>query len=220
MECCRSDGQTRRWMPYRTDPGGAPTKAVSQYTSGNLLRLRRSGARHATAPVRRSCPGAVISSSRPERGAAVVVPGRTGHRCGDAVGPPTRVLQPSSEKMRKDAHVGYVVAFDPKGIRWSHSDPSRIGGHVTGGFGPALTGKPFQETFDSALGRAVDTTVAVFDARGRVVGLISVGIYVKSVNEMVSHQLPAILAVAGGALLLAAAGQRQCGHSARHHRAA
>ncbi|RPK38723.1 Sensor histidine kinase DpiB [Streptomyces sp. ADI92-24] len=102
---------------------------------------------------------------------------------------PTRVLQPSSEKMREDAHVGYVVAFDPKGIRWSHPDPSRIGGHVTGGFGPALTGKPFQETFDSALGRAVDTTVAVFDARGRVAGLISVGIYVKSVNEMVAHQL-------------------------------
>ncbi|MFI8813230.1 MULTISPECIES: SpoIIE family protein phosphatase [unclassified Streptomyces] len=119
---------------------------------------------------------------------------------------PTRVLQPSSEKMRKDAHVGYVVAFDPNGIRWSHPDPNRIGGHVTGSFGPALTGKPFQETFDSALGRAVDTTVAVFDDKGRVVGLISVGIYVRSVNEMVGRQLPALLAVAGGALLLAAAG--------------
>lgn len=119
---------------------------------------------------------------------------------------PTRVLQPSSERMRKDAHVGYVVAFDPNGIRWSHPDPNRIGGHVTGSFGPALTGKPFQETFDSALGRAVDTTVAVFDDKGRVVGLISVGIYVRSVNEMVGRQLPALLAVAGGALLLAAAG--------------
>ncbi|WP_285566465.1 SpoIIE family protein phosphatase [Streptomyces sp. RTGN2] len=129
---------------------------------------------------------------------------------------PTRVLQPSSEKMRRDADVGYVVAFDPRGIRWSHPDPGRIGGHVTGGFGPALTGKPFQETFDSALGRAVDTTVAVFDAEGRVVGLISVGIYVKSVNEMVAHQLPAILAVAGGALLLAAAGAAAVSRRLRH----
>ncbi|MFD7431490.1 SpoIIE family protein phosphatase [Streptomyces sp. NPDC059818] len=119
---------------------------------------------------------------------------------------PTRVLQPSSEKMRKNAGVGYVVAFAPNGIRWSHPDPSRIGGHVTGNFGPALTGKPFQETFDSALGRAVDTTVAVFDDKGRVVGLISVGIYVTSVNEMVSHQMPALLGVAGAVLLLAAAG--------------
>ncbi|WP_455359189.1 hypothetical protein [Streptomyces sp. SYSU K21746] len=76
---------------------------------------------------------------------------------------PSAVLQPSAERMRKDADVGYVVAFDPKGIRWSHPDPSRIGGHVTGAFAPALTGEPFQETFDSALGRAVDTTVAVFD---------------------------------------------------------
>ncbi|WP_405783639.1 SpoIIE family protein phosphatase [Streptomyces sp. NBC_00859] len=119
---------------------------------------------------------------------------------------PTRVLQPSAEKMRKSANVGYVVAFDPKGIRWSHPDPSRIGGHVTGNFAPALSGKPYQQTFESALGRAVDTTTAVFDDKGRVVGLISVGIYVKSVNEMVSHQLPAVLTIAGGALLLAAAG--------------
>ncbi|WP_405698849.1 hypothetical protein [Streptomyces sp. NBC_01383] len=55
---------------------------------------------------------------------------------------PTRVLQPSSEKMREDAHVGYVVAFDPKGIRWSHPDPSRIGGHVTGAPLPAHAFRP------------------------------------------------------------------------------
>ncbi|QKW10290.1 SpoIIE family protein phosphatase [Streptomyces sp. NA04227] len=119
---------------------------------------------------------------------------------------PSRVLQPSSEKIRKDARVGYVVTFDPKGIRWSHPDPSRIGGHVTGSFEPALSGKPFQETFDSALGRAVDTTVAVFDEERKVVGLISVGIYVKSVNDQVAHQSAALFGIAGGALLLAAAG--------------
>ncbi|MFI1226332.1 MULTISPECIES: SpoIIE family protein phosphatase [unclassified Streptomyces] len=118
---------------------------------------------------------------------------------------PSALLQPSSESMRENADVGYVVAFRPDGIRWSHPDPSRIGGHVTGDFAPALTGGPFQETFDSALGRAVDTTVAVRDDQGSVVGLISVGIYVQSVNEQVSQQLPALLGVAGIALALAAA---------------
>ncbi|MEU3053706.1 SpoIIE family protein phosphatase [Streptomyces fimicarius] len=117
---------------------------------------------------------------------------------------PSAVLQPSSERMRRDADVGYVVAFRPDGIRWSHPDPSRIGGHVTGEFAPALSGEPFQETFDSALGRAVDTTVAVRDSDGSVVGLISVGVYVQSVNAQVSRQLPALLGVAGIALALAA----------------
>lgn len=120
-------------------------------------------------------------------------------------GNPSAVLQPSSESMRKNADVGYVVTFRPDGIRWSHPDPSRIGGHVTGGFAPALSGKPFQETFDSALGRAVDTTVAVRDDKGSVVGLISVGVYLHSVNEQVMQQLPALLGVAGIALALAAA---------------
>lgn len=117
---------------------------------------------------------------------------------------PSAVLQPSSERMRRNAHVGYVVAFRPDGIRWSHPDPSRIGGHVTGDFAPALSGRPFQETFDSALGRAVDTTVAVRDTSGTVVGLISVGVYVQSVNAQVSRQLPALLGVAAVALALAA----------------
>ncbi|WP_435190564.1 SpoIIE family protein phosphatase [Streptomyces sp. bgisy126] len=116
---------------------------------------------------------------------------------------PSAVLQPSAERMRRDADVGYVVAFDSDGIRWSHPDPGRIGGHVTGEFGPALSGEPFQEEFDSALGRAVDTTVAVFDERRSVVGLISVGVYVKSVDEQVARQLPALIGVAAGALLLA-----------------
>ncbi|MFK0097973.1 SpoIIE family protein phosphatase [Streptomyces sp. NPDC091040] len=117
---------------------------------------------------------------------------------------PSAVLQPASERMRRNAHVGYVVAFRPDGIRWSHPDPSRIGGHVTGNFAPALSGKPFQETFESALGRAVDTTVAVRDSDGSVVGLISVGVYVQSVNAQVSRQLPTLLGVAGIALALAA----------------
>ncbi|OKJ61653.1 hypothetical protein AMK29_24035 [Streptomyces sp. CB02261] len=81
---------------------------------------------------------------------------------------PTALLQPSAEAVRRTADVTYVVAFDPQGIRWSHPDPSLIGGHVSGAFSPAFSGEPFQETFESTrFGRAVDTTVAVFDTADR-----------------------------------------------------
>ncbi|MFI0939930.1 SpoIIE family protein phosphatase [Streptomyces sp. NPDC021020] len=120
---------------------------------------------------------------------------------------PSALLQPSAEAARKQAHVTYIVAFDPHGIRWSHPDPSLIGGHVSGRFAPALSGKPFQETFDSTrFGEAVDTTVAVFDERHRVVGLVSVGIRLHNVNEMAVRQLPFLLGLVALALALAAGG--------------
>ncbi|MBW5248367.1 SpoIIE family protein phosphatase [Streptomyces sp. P01-B04] len=120
---------------------------------------------------------------------------------------PSAILQPSAEATRRTANVTYVVAFDPNGIRWSHPDASLIGGHVSGGFAPAFSGEPFQETFDSTLfGQAVDTTVAVFGERGEVVGLVSVGITVQSVNEVVLGQLPLLLGLVAIALALAAGG--------------
>lgn len=120
---------------------------------------------------------------------------------------PSAVLQPRAEATRRKAHVTYVVAFDPDGIRWSHPDPSLIGGHVSGAFAPARSGKPFQETFDSTLfGRAVDTTVAVFDGSGRIVGFVSVGITLQNVNEVATRQLPLLLGLLVLTLALAAAG--------------
>jgi len=120
---------------------------------------------------------------------------------------PSAVLQPAAEQVYRRAEVAYVVAFAPDGTRWSHPDPSLIGGRVSGNYAPALTGEPFQETFDSTLfGRAVDTTVAVTGPDGQVVGLVSVGITTRTVNNMVGEHLPPLFGVAAGALLLAAIG--------------
>ncbi|WP_299539059.1 SpoIIE family protein phosphatase [uncultured Streptomyces sp.] len=120
---------------------------------------------------------------------------------------PSAVLQPSAEATRRTANVAYVVAFDPHGIRWSHPDASLIGGHVSGAFAPAFSGEPFQETFESTLfGRAVDTTVAVFGQRGEVVGLVSVGITVQSVNDVVLGELPLLLGLVAVSLVIAAGG--------------
>ncbi len=120
---------------------------------------------------------------------------------------PSAILQPRAEAARGKADVTYIVAFDPRGIRWSHPDPALIGGHVSGEFAPARSGKPFQETFDSTLfGEAVDTTTAVFDGRHRIVGFVSVGIRLQSINDVFVGQLPVLGGLFAVALALAVVG--------------
>ncbi|MFF4535327.1 SpoIIE family protein phosphatase [Streptomyces aureus] len=119
---------------------------------------------------------------------------------------PTAALQPHAEVVRKKTDVDYVVALSPYGFRWTHPDPDQIGKHVSNSYGQALGGEPHQTTFDSSLGKAVDSTVAVFDNKGNAVGLVTVGVTVDKVSNVVQHQLPVLFAAGGSALLLAAGG--------------
>nr|WP_247745254.1 SpoIIE family protein phosphatase [Streptomyces oryzae] len=120
---------------------------------------------------------------------------------------PSALLQPRAEAARKASGVSYIIAFDTSGYRWTHPDPDLIGKHVVGSYAEARAGGVHQETYDTpGVGRAVDSMVPVFDKDGSVVGLVSVGIKVKSVNAAVVAQLPTILGAAGGALLVAMAG--------------
>ncbi|MFI8288565.1 SpoIIE family protein phosphatase [Streptomyces sp. NPDC085614] len=119
---------------------------------------------------------------------------------------PTAALQPHAEVVRKKTGVDYVVALSPYGFRWTHPDPDQIGKHVSTSYGQALEGEPHQTTFDSSLGKAVDSTVAVFDEKGNAVGLVTVGVTVDKVTSVVEDQLPVIFAAGGVALLLAAGG--------------
>ncbi|MEU3098776.1 SpoIIE family protein phosphatase [Streptomyces sp. NPDC006967] len=119
---------------------------------------------------------------------------------------PTAALQPHAEAVRKKTGVDYVVALSPYGFRWTHPDPDQIGEHVSASYGEALEGEPHQTTFDSSLGKAVDSTVAVFDEEGTAVGLVTVGVTVDKVTSVVQHQLPVIFTAGGVALLLAAGG--------------
>ncbi|WP_408907331.1 SpoIIE family protein phosphatase [Streptomyces cavernicola] len=120
---------------------------------------------------------------------------------------PSALLQPAAEEARKESEVNYVIAFSPSGVRWTHPDPDLIGKRVVGSYSEALAGRVHQETYETpGVGKAVDTMVPVVDRDGRVVGLVSVGITVESVNARVTGQLPLVLGSAAVALLLATVG--------------
>ncbi|MFI1508806.1 SpoIIE family protein phosphatase [Streptomyces sp. NPDC020597] len=120
---------------------------------------------------------------------------------------PSALLQPRAEEARKKAGVDYVVAFDPQGFRWTHPDPTLIGKQIFALREGQTVDRPFTETFEGSLGLSVDSTVPVYDTGGKtIVGFVSVGITVASVNDVVREQFPELLGFAGGALAVAAGG--------------
>ncbi|MEU6292326.1 sensor histidine kinase [Streptomyces sp. NPDC046988] len=113
-------------------------------------------------------------------------------------------VQTEAERIRKATRAEYVVVMDRLGVRWSHTDPSRIGEVVSTDPGQALAGRDVMEIDDGTLGRAARGKVPLRDAGGDIVGAVSVGIAYDSVRARLVHAIPGLFAYAGGALAVGA----------------
>ncbi|OKK22511.1 histidine kinase [Streptomyces sp. CB00455] len=119
---------------------------------------------------------------------------------------PSAELQPLADSARRAAGVDFIAVMSPEGIRYTDSRPELIGKRATGDLSRALAGESFIETFKGAPSDAVRAVVPVRDARGAVIGLVGSGIEVGNVSGAVQGQLPLLLGVAAGALLLGTGG--------------
>ncbi len=128
---------------------------------------------------------------------------------------PTTVLQPRAEQVRKRAGLDFVVAANPKGVRYTHPLPQQIGHQLVADYKPALRGKVVTETVQGPLGKEVQATVPIRNAHGTVVGVICAGMTAQDVSGRVTRQLPLVLGAAGGALALATAGTALVGRRLR-----
>ncbi|WP_432971366.1 sensor histidine kinase [Dactylosporangium sp. CA-233914] len=126
-------------------------------------------------------------------------------RDGLATADPTAVLQPLAEQLNRDAGTDFVVVMTTEGIRYTHPDPSQIGGHFLGTIDAAVRGRPLTETYTGTLGPSVRAVVPVRVGE-RVTGLVSVGIRLTSVARAVRNRLPSLFVTAALALAMAAAG--------------
>src|SRR3712207_4185427 len=97
---------------------------------------------------------------------------------------PSTVLQPLAERVRRTADVGFVVFMSPDGIRYSHPDPSQIGGHFIGTIAPAQRGEIVTESATGTLGPSERAVVPVREG-ARVVGLVAVGVLQESIGRQV-----------------------------------
>ncbi|KNX38895.1 hypothetical protein VV01_19985 [Luteipulveratus halotolerans] len=117
----------------------------------------------------------------------------------------TDVLQPYAERVRRDTGTDFVVIMSPKGIRFTHPDPTQIGGTFRGTIAGATEGREVTETYTGTLGPSVRAVVPITND-GRVVGLVSVGIRMETVQRTTLDALPGLLLVALGVGAIGALG--------------
>ncbi|MFI9615352.1 ATP-binding protein [Streptomyces sp. NPDC052023] len=113
-------------------------------------------------------------------------------------------VQREAERIRRATQAEYVVVMDRRGVRWSHTEPSQIGGHVSTDPSDALAGQEVMEIDEGTLGRSARGKVPLRDSDGEIVGAVSVGIAYDSVRALLIHAIPELLAYAGGALAVGA----------------
>ncbi|GAA0587218.1 ATP-binding protein [Halomonas salifodinae] len=90
---------------------------------------------------------------------------------------PSATLQPIAERIRRETGARYVVVGDRQGIRLAHPLPERLGLPMVGGDNDRalLHGESYVSEATGSLGEAIRGKTPVFDARGEIVGIVSVG---------------------------------------------
>lgn len=126
-------------------------------------------------------------------------------RAGALAADPTASLQPYADQVQRATGTSFIVLMSPDGIRWTHPDRSQIGGRYLGTIEAARGGATITEEYTGTLGRSVRSVAGVTDGE-RVVGLVSVGITIASVQRSIWPSLPPILLSGLGALALGSAG--------------
>lgn len=116
---------------------------------------------------------------------------------------PSEALQPYTERARRDTEVTFITVMAPDGTRFTHPNPDVVGEPFLGHTARALRGETFTETYTGTLGPSLRVVTPVRAADGRIVGLVSAGITVKTISDEVRRQLVPVLYVAAAALALA-----------------
>src|SRR6478735_7614449 len=118
----------------------------------------------------------------------------------------TETLQPVTEAVRKNTDIAFITIMAPDRTRFTHTDPTQIGGKYIGTIEPALRGETFTEVYTGTLGPSIRAVAPVRDGTGRIVGLVSAGILQQSLADRWRSQVPTIVAVSLGALAIALVG--------------
>jgi sensor histidine kinase regulating citrate/malate metabolism len=118
----------------------------------------------------------------------------------------TETLQPVTEAVRKNTDIAFITIMAPDRTRFTHTDPTQIGGKYIGTIEPALRGETFTEVYTGTLGPSIRAVAPVRDGTGRIVGLVSAGILQQSLADRWRAQVPTIVAVSLAALAIALVG--------------
>lgn len=98
---------------------------------------------------------------------------------------PSSVIQPLAEDLRNKTNAEFIVIANMDLIRYSHTDPSKIGKPLDGEDSAydqkVLHGEEIQSTAVGSLGLSVRGKTPIFDANHHQIGLVSVGFLVQNI---------------------------------------
>jgi len=106
---------------------------------------------------------------------------------------PNGPLQRIAERIRTATKASFVVVANSDGIRYSHPDPAKVGRQLSTDPTPALSGREYVGVQTGSLGTSVRAKVPIRDDRGRIIGLVSVGLLESNVSAQLRADLPVIL---------------------------
>jgi two-component system CitB family sensor kinase len=106
---------------------------------------------------------------------------------------PWTTIQPIAERIRKATGASFIVVANANAIRYSHPDPAKIGKKISTDPSVPLAGKTYVGVQTGSLGKSVRAKVPLYDANGKVIGLVSVGLLEEKVTAKLISDLPVIL---------------------------
>ncbi len=106
---------------------------------------------------------------------------------------PERIIDPIADRILRRTNAAFVVVANKRGIRYSHPDKSKIGQQISTDPSIALSGKEFVGVQTGTLGRSMRAKVPLYDKRGQVIGLVSVGVLESAVSAKLQSDLPVVL---------------------------
>lgn len=118
----------------------------------------------------------------------------------------TEILQPVTEAVRRHTDIAFITIMSPDRIRFTHTDPTQIGGEYIGTIEPALRGETLSEVHTGTLGPSIRAVAPVRNQSGEIVGLVSAGILQTSLADRWRSTWPTIAAVSIAALAISLAG--------------
>ena len=120
------------------------------------------------------------------------------------------VIDPIAERIRRATGAAFVVVANRRGVRMSHPNPKLIGKSLLHdpGENPAaiFAGQTFVGEQHGSLGWSMRAKVPIRNARGRVVGLVSVGVLETAITSELWSSVAVILVPLFVALAFAIAG--------------
>lgn len=130
---------------------------------------------------------------------------------------PSSLIQPYAEAVRVDTGVDFVVVMSTDRTRFSHPNPDRLGLAFIGNLGGAPDGEVYTEEYVGTLGPSIRSIVPVFatPGSGAVVALVSVGITLQQLDDLLVDEFGDIVVAALAVLVVGMLGAWLISHRLR-----